>query len=611
MAISPFLPSLAALRNSEDCKARRCIWTKISTGGKPPEQCSRTILDGGKTRELLQRLKETRDTRCVLADIAALQLCGRSHREKNIRLVVDEWSREIERGDWEHGALVIKPNPSRSSDASTAPIMSEQSPGRKLCRTQRVPSIRTSVSIPAITPSILRRILQIDEGYNLKCHGYTIRNSRCKMPLARATCITIDNIVESLASSFSKPAEEDNVRRLLEELAGLALCRRYHQAEALDLGLQWLPKMADIGISTKAGRRDFGDDERTHDPCSPTRTCRSPLCPATPRTTSDSPESTRSTMWSRSSQDYPATPVTSPRQSTPQELEKRSPLSFNTRAIDRIEALRDDSEVKYSATAFDSRFTVAKKYFTQQSSASRKSSLRTSRVESPTQDIPTFLPFPIQSTQKMLVSICEVISRPLSNQDQETGCIYGFQRGDNGYIKVGVTTVGLETRMKQWAQSCHYEPKVMLKIEVRYAFRVERLIQVHLRKERFRESLVNGSCNSGKGCPKKHDEWFKIGLERLRKVVTVWKRFVESEPYDENNHLKPYWQQQLKKIDLSSNIDPWITWLERILDSISPTAVQTGIASEKLTRVKVEVRLPSRIPVIPLLSTGNPVMSQA
>jgi hypothetical protein len=604
MAISPFLPSLAALRNSEDCKARRCTWTKISTEGKPPEQCSRTISDGGKTRELLQRLKETRDTRGVLADIAALQLCGRSHREKNIKLVVDEWSREIERGDWEHGALVIKSNPSRSSDASTVAIMSEQSPGGNLCRTRRVPSIHV------ITPSTLRRIYQIDEGYNLKCHGYTIRNSRCKMTLARAACITIDNIVESLASSFCKPAEEDNVKCLLEELAGLVLCRRYHQADALDLGLQWLP-VADIGISTKAGRRDFGDDERTHDPCARRSTCRSPLCPATSRTTGDFPESTRSTTGSRSSQDYPATPVTSPRQSTPQELEKRSPLSFKTRAIDRIEALCEDSEAKYSATAFDSRFTVAEKYFAQQSSASRKANLRTSRVESPRQDIPTFIPFPAQNTRNMLVSMCEVISRPLSNRDLESGCIYGFQRGDNGYIKVGATTVGLETRMKQWAQSCHYEPKVVLKIEVRYAFRVERLIQVHLRKERFRESLVNGSCNSGKGCPKKHDEWFKIGLERLRKVVTVWKRFVESEPYDENNHLKPYWQQQLKKIDLSSNIDPCITWLERILDSICPTAVQTGIASEKLARVKVEERLQSRIPAIPLLSIGNPVMIQA
>jgi hypothetical protein len=207
--------------------------------------------------------------------------------------------------------------------------------------------------------------------------------------------------------------------------------------------------------------------------------------------------------------------------------------------------------------------------------------------------------------------MCEVISRPLSSQDQKSGCIYGFQRGDNGYIKVGVTTVGVEKRMKNWAQSCHYEPKVVLKIEFRYAFRVERLIQVHLRKERFRESLVNGSCNSGKGCPTKHDEWFKIGLERLRKVVNVWKRFVESEPYDENNHLKPYWQQQLKKIDLSSNIDPWITWLERILDTISPTAVQAGVANEKLTRVKVEEGIQSRIPRIAPLSMRNTVIIQA
>jgi hypothetical protein len=122
---------------------------------------------------------------------------------------------------------------------------------------------------------------------------------------------------------------------------------------------------------------------------------------------------------------------------------------------------------------------------------------------------------------------------------------------------------------------------------------------------------VNGSCNSGQGCPKKHDEWFKIGLERLRKVVAVWKRFVESKPYDENNNLKPYWQQQLKKIDLSSNIDPWFTWLERILDSISPKTIPTGISSEKSARVKTEERLQSRIQMIPPIPVGNSVRIQA
>jgi hypothetical protein len=608
MAISPFLPRLAALRNSEDCKTRRCTWTKISTDSKPPEQCTRTISDDGRTRELLQSLNETTDTRNVLADLAALQLCGRSHREKNIELVVAEWSREIEGQDL---ATVINSNLSHSADSSTLAVKPEQSLGGNFYRRRRVPSIKPSVSIPVITPSTLRRTLQIDEGFALKCHGYTTRNSRCKMPLAGATCITIDNIVDSIASSCSTSGEEDNFKRLLEELAGLVLCRRYHQAEALDLSLQWLPKMADVGVPTQDVRISLGDGERTHDLGSPTRTCRRPSCPTTPRTTGDSPESTRSTMWSRSSQDYLTTPGTIPQRPTPQELWKHSPLSFKTRAIHRIEALCDDSEVKYLATAFDSHFTVAKENPTKELSSSRKASLRTRRVESPTRDIPTFIPFPAQSTQKMLVSMCKVLSRPLSKQDQQSGCIYGFQRGDNGYIKVGVTTVGVETRMKQWTNSCHYEPKVLLKMEVRYAFRVERLIQVHLRKERFRESLVNGICNSGKGCPKKHDEWFKIGLERLRKVVAVWIRFVESKPYDENNNLTPYWQQQLKKIDLSSNIDPWFTWLERILDSISPTAVQAGISSEKLTRVKAEESLQSRIPMIPPLPIGNPVRIQA
>lgn len=607
MAISPFLPSLAALRNSEDCKTRRCTWTKITTQCKPAEQCSRTISDSGKTQKLLQRLNETTDTQNVLTDLAALQLCSRSHREKNIGLVVAEWNREIESQDL---ATVIDSNLFNSADSSALAVKTEKPPGGNLCRSRRVPSIKPSVSIPVILPSTLRRTLQIDDGFPLKCHGYTTRNSRCKMPLTGATRITIDNIVESLASSCSKSGEEDNVKRLLEELAGLILCRRYHQAQALNLSLQWLPRIADGGASMQASVTNLGDGERAQDPDVPTRTCSRQLCPTTP-TSDDSPKSTRSTMWSRSSRGYPTTPGTSPQLSMPKELEEGSPLSSKSHTKDRIEVLRGDSEVKYSVATFSPQNTVAKKHFTEQPSASRKASLRSSRAEPPTQDIPTFVPFSAQSTQKMLASMCEVLSRPLSKQDQQSGCIYGFHRGDNGFIKVGVTTVGVATRMKQWTQSCHYEPKVVLKIDVPYAFRVERLIQVHLRKERFYESLVNGSCNSGNGCTKKHDEWFKIGLERLRKVVAVWKRFVESKPYDENNTLKPYWQQQLKKIDLSSNIDPWFSWLERILDSISPIAVHTGILSEKLIRLKVEERLQPIISMIPPLPIGNPVSVQA
>jgi hypothetical protein len=179
-----------------------------------------------------------------------------------------------------------------------------------------------------------------------------------------------------------------------------------------------------------------------------------------------------------------------------------------------------------------------------------------------------------------------MLSRPLSEQDQKPGYIYAFKREDNGYFKVGVAN-NVPRRMKDKVSRCRFEPKVVLEVAVPISFLVERLIKAHLRKERFRESLVNGGCNSGKGCPTTHGEWFKIKLERLRKVVAVWKRFAESEPYDERHQLKPWWQQQLKAIELSSNIDPRLSWIECALDCNSVMAVQRG-AREKSTRVKAE-----------------------
>jgi hypothetical protein len=151
-----------------------------------------------------------RDTQNVLADLAALQVCGRSHRDKNVRLVVEEWSREIEREDLEQRTSSISPNQLRSSDILTIARNSKQSPGGNLSRTRGVTPIKPSVPTPAITPLILRQTLQIEEGYNLNCHGHP--KSRCKMLLSGASYAGIDNTVVSLATYCSTSPRQDNVK---------------------------------------------------------------------------------------------------------------------------------------------------------------------------------------------------------------------------------------------------------------------------------------------------------------------------------------------------------------------------------------------------------------
>jgi hypothetical protein len=587
MAVSPFLPTLAELRNSEDCKTRQCIWTRKSKEHCPPEQCSRTISDGGKTRKLLQRLQSTEDNQDVLQDLAALQLCGRSHRKKHIGLVLHEWIKETEKEHLKPAILAVSTSQLKSSNAPAPNPTSNQSLFDNDRRTRTITSTQSNHSRSVVTPSIIRQTLQIDEGESLKCHGRTTRNSRCTKPLARLTSIRIDTIIKSLTSSCSVSSDQVEIKHLLDELAKLVLCRGYHQDQAQRLSVQWLPKMADIAISTEADTKNSGHDEETHNPGSPDCRRGSRFDPATPPTIGDSPESTVSSVWSSHPQSRFTTPGTTPHRSASRELQCSSPLSSKTGAANWIESLLEYSDVEHSATDPQPDTSVIRKLFTHQLSKSRKETLRTSHIESPRQTIPAFIPFPTRGIQKMLKDMYDVILRPLSEQHQRFGYIYGFQREDNGYIKIGVTK-DVEARMRQWANSCHYKPKVVLKIAVPHAFRVERLIQLHLRNERFRESLSNGLCNSGKGCPRKHEEWFKIGLERLQMVVGMWKRFVESEPYDEKHGLKPWWQQQLKKTDLRSHLDPWLHWLERMLDRNSVMTAKNEEAKENLTRVKVE-----------------------
>lgn len=587
-AASPFLPTLADLRNSDDCKTRQCIWTKKSKKDSPPEQCSRTVSDNGKTREFLQRLYATRDTRSVLEDLAALQLCGRSHREKNVAIVVDEWIKETD-GERLNPKLPTVSTKQLESLNSPAPgPASNRSLVGNDHRKRTVTSIQPELPRPMVTPSLIRQKLQIDEGDSLKCHGLTTGNNRrCKRPLSRPTFIRIDTIVSSLTSLCSIPSDQDDIKHLLEELAGLVLCPGYHRDQAPRLSTQWLRNMADIAISTKVDTKISGHDEETHNPGTPNPNCGGRFGPAIPPTIGDSPESTVSSMWSRYPQSHVTTPGSSPHRSMSRELQNNSPLSSKTGTSHRIESLLEDSNFKQSVTDFQPDTGVVRKLFTQQSSNSRKASLRSSHIESLRPTVPAFIPFPTQCASKMLTAMRDVISRPLSNQDQKFGYIYGFQREDNGYIKIGVTK-DVETRMRQLANSCHYEPKVVLRIAVPHAFRVERLIHLHLRSERFRENLLNHLCNSGRGCPTKHEEWFKVGLERLQKVVAVWKRFIESKPYDEKHGLKSWWQQQLKKIDLRSHLDPWLHWLEGILDANSTMTVKSEEAKEKLTRVEIE-----------------------
>lgn len=573
MMASPFLPTLAELRKSEDCKTRRCIWLTNPRKGQP-EQCSRTISDDGKTRQFLQRLKGTDDPRVALADVAALQLCGQSHRAKHIELVLDEWIKKIDEEHLKPTASAISHHPPKSANSPASTPASGQFPVKNGRSARRAPLTQPDPPKPPVVATNIRLTLQIDEGSNLKCHGRTSRSGKCANALARRTCVRIDNIIESLANPNGISSHQSNIASLLMELAPLVLCPRYHQDQAEDLSTRWLSKIADIAIGTKVDIGDSGRGEGKNNPSTPNRKRESSLQLITPSTIGDSPESSIFSRRSRSPQSYITTPNTTPHRSASPTPLMFSPLSYKYHGTETAKLLCDDSDDEDSVTSSQSNNTVPTNLVDRPSSNTRQATLQANQFEPLKHAIPKFLPFTNQNTQRMMKKMFDAISRPLSERDQKFGYIYSFQREDWGYIKIGVTCKDAKKRVKMWGKSCNYEPKSLLEIAVPQAFRVERLIHLELENERCRENLVNGLCNNGTGCPKKHTEWFRVEFTRVEKAVAIWKRFVESEPYDEKHVLKSWWQQQLKEIDLASHLNPWIHWLEPILDRNS--AIATG-----------------------------------
>ena len=591
MAVFPFLPSLADLRDAGPCKTRQCVWTKKAKKDSPPQQCSRMIADGGKTENILRLLDSSKDFRGILEDLSELQLCGRTHRAKFRELVLEEWIKEIKEEGLKPATPPLSTKKLKSSNSIKSTIEATSEP---LNSTDHCPPSRTSTQQTrpkaVITSSILRKILEIDDGDRIECHGHTTSTKderRCTYKLAEKSVARIATILDELATDCGLSSCKQEVDRLLEELSGLVLCRRYHQDQASEKFEQWVGKIEGIVNQNDEDTTNSGRDEALAAPSTPKRQLRPRPSLSTPETYNDSPESSVSSVWSRSPQSQVTTPDTSPRPPTSRDLYENSPLSAKTGSTHHVLPPLDDSDIENSISHSQPEIKLERQLFTAPPIPTRRSTLRSHHIEPFQPTISTFLPFRPQTPQKMLTALCDVIQRPLSEQDQRLGYIYGFQREGSSYIKIGVSK-DIKRRMKEWFHTCRYEPKVVLEVAVPHAFRVERLIHLHLWKERRRESLVAGRCNSGKGCEKVHQEWFEIGRQRLTEIVDIWARFGGCEPYDEMHLLKSLWMEKLKSIDMRSRLDPWRSWVNGIVpDKKTIVAVKTETKEKLGPRVNV------------------------
>jgi hypothetical protein len=190
---------------------------------------------------------------------------------------------------------------------------------------------------------------------------------------------------------------------------------------------------------------------------------------------------------------------------------------------------------------------------------------RSRTIEFPEPVLPQFEPFSPKSSKTMFSDLYKLITRAFIKKDGAPGYLYGFRRDNGACIKVGYTNRDeWEERMEEWIKSCHQELTILFVEPVPHAQKMESLVHATLYHERRREVLVNGKCNGGRGCHKKHEEWLEVTEERLREVVDAWIRWFGAKPYKKGK-LRPKWKEyidNLRKTQSKDLPEPWRQWID-------------------------------------------------
>jgi hypothetical protein len=128
------------------------------------------------------------------------------------------------------------------------------------------------------------------------------------------------------------------------------------------------------------------------------------------------------------------------------------------------------------------------------------------------------------------------------------GYIYMFTfpdtyRDPSPHIKIGYSK-NLDDRMARWNRQCGYKPRVLNHFNVELYVRVEKLVHANLYNERMRESEGCPECNT------RHHEWFRVRLSKAAGIAGLWSDWSRLEPFDNDGVLKRKWRKRLELVDL-------------------------------------------------------------
>ncbi|KAM3480145.1 hypothetical protein MY5147_001361 [Beauveria neobassiana] len=169
-----------------------------------------------------------------------------------------------------------------------------------------------------------------------------------------------------------------------------------------------------------------------------------------------------------------------------------------------------------------------------------------------------FVPYGKMQTQLQInKAIKKILNKPLTSKEKKSlsksGGVYMYKlpntaSGEAPHLKIG-STADYERRMKEWRNSCGYDPEKVSLFYTSLYRRVERLVHAQLGVSRKREAKCPG-------CGKSHQEFFGVRRYQAAKLIGLWSEWMGHVPYDEDGTLNAEWRKKLEGVDLD-DADCW------------------------------------------------------
>ena len=389
--------------------------------------------------------------------------------------------------------------------------------------------------------SELKDLLQLQDVNGMTCHGYAkTTQATCRNIIARTNASRVPGLLQIIVSA-GKP--DDHVWQHLQDLASIAMCRRWHQNQAATKSMTWWNILVSRRAIVDVQNRDILQiNAQTTTPSNSSIPHTQALLAVQITSQSNLVQIYRQelpraeqTPYTRSNSRIPSTSL--PAQSQNQ----RSPHSPG-QAHERNS--RGTTTIIDSPPSANTRSHTAQRSTSNIPQAARQETRLT---------VHTFGAYGVQRHPCHLNNIIRSKLRVNLNARERDigGYIYGYtypsnHRITNGliqeYIKIGFSK-DVGRRMRTWESQCHYTPQVVFALKMPYYRRIEKIVHTYLSNFRRQEQICPA-------CGADHVEWFATQPDYAKSIALMWQTWAQTFPYDESGRLLEVWQLSLETINL-------------------------------------------------------------